>query len=672
MNPTGISAFNQARIEWAIRLKYSPLPSLDMEMLGSQLNQFRIGELRQIGKTWEVMMERDAELAVNSDKRKADASGLEWQVVSDGSLAGDQHAAALQYFYDNAVATKALDQDSTGGTDELIYQVMSSLDYYYSIHEMLLRIDNPAAKEITAEFRHAPIWFFEARRGYLGYLQHIFDVYGQPLLAGEWLSCVNLGWMRPLTMAYAAKWYSMTDWLIFCRRYGSGFLEGITDAQKDSTEWNAAADALTSLANDGVVLHNGKGSGNGAGVEFKFLEQAAKNQLPFQPVVESIDRLYAKCYRGVDMATGSRASHGAAGAGGGQQGSKNPVGASVQKEESGIFLVRDAKFVTGVFNDRIDRPIIRYLFKQEPRAWFALVPPLEDNSQSDLLSAQALVPMGLRIALKEAYKRFRWSVPERGEPCLEAPAAAPSGAATGEDDDEDNFDADGNKKPKAPATPAPEKAAPVLPEEKPKVDDGKTQPAMTDENTPIGAGADPAKQIQAADPRMPGTQIDAAGFWSNAGQSRLKNGRPIPVDSTVSQNMPSLGYAIPNERLAFLTAHSLGNSRAAQSLRRQINAVVRDQVALANAAGSLEASGKKLIIEAILAEFNHINERMAAIADIKDVDVQKQKLAAVLADLDKLEASLNHDPQVAQAIYKILAAGVANGVSTAATERKSA
>ena len=58
-------------------------------------------ELRVIGKTWEIMMERDGELATNSHKRKADSAGLEWQIVSDGSLDGDKHAAALQYFYEN-------------------------------------------------------------------------------------------------------------------------------------------------------------------------------------------------------------------------------------------------------------------------------------------------------------------------------------------------------------------------------------------------------------------------------------------------------------------------------------------------------------------------------------------------------------------------------------------
>lgn len=593
MNPTGISRFNQARIEWAIRLMYSPMPQLDMEVLASQLNAFRIGELRVIGKTWEVMYERDAELAVNSDKRKSDAAGLEYQLVSDGSLQGDRHAAALQYFYENLTATKALDQDSTGGVDELIYQALSALDYFYSAHEILLRVDNPAAKEVTAEFRHTPIWFLEARRGYLGYLQHIFDMYGQPCIAGEWLTAVNQGWMRPLSLVFALKAFALRDWSIFNARYGSGFLDAETTAAYGTEEWTQAEQALRTLANDGAVLHN-------SSVIFKFLEQQARNNLPFHPMVEWCNALYAKCYRGVDLATGSRGAN----AGERTQGSgagKNPVGASVQKEESGILLVRDAKWVTGVFNQRIDRPIIRYLFDQEPRAWFVLMPPLDDTSTHDLASIQALVPMGLKIALKEVYKRFRWSVPERDDPCLAPPmqAAAP---APGEEEENP-------EKPGARGVPGQNGqsngngigsngnlAGAVLPAQRQRADDGETQAAMTDDNTPIGRGADPrftpdllsplsperglqppSAHIPGPSRSMPDTQVDAGAFWSRLGLApRGADGQTLP--------MPSLGYALPNERLAVLESRGLANSRAARGIRRRIADRQRQRgVALENA-----------------------------------------------------------------------------------------
>jgi len=486
MNLTGASQFTQARLEWAIRLRYSPLPNLSMDLVSANLNAFRIGELRVVGKIWEVMMERDGELAVNADKRASDLAGLEWQVVSDGSLEGDRHAEALTYFYQHLRTTRALDQDVSGGVSELLHQMASAHSYYYSVHEMLLRTDNPAAREVTAEFRHTPVWFFESRRGYLGYLKHIFDVYGQPCLQGEWLTAVGLGWMRPLSMAFVLKSLSLRDWMIFSQRYGSGALEVITGAQKGDPAWEEAKEVLDRMANDGVVLHN-------QNVSLKFLDAPAKAALPFEPLVEQVNRLYAKCYRGIDLATGSRRSEPGAG--------RNVIGASVQKEESGIFLARDAAWASACLNDRVDRPIIRYLFDKEPRAWMTIMPPLDENSEQDLKCAQLLVPMGLRISLREAYKRFRWTAPAEGEPCLQFPPQTnPNGREGG--------------------IHTSITAQTTLP---------AASPAQDGPQTPIGAGADPNRNPQIAAPDMPDPQVDDAGFYSAAAM------------------MPALGYAIPNE-----------------------------------------------------------------------------------------------------------------------------
>ena len=74
---------------------------------------------------------------------------------------------------------------------------------------------------------------------------------------------------------------------------------------------------------------------------------------------------------------------------------------------------------------------------------------------------------------------------------------------------------------------------------------------------------------------------------------------------------------------------------------------------------------KACLCAAIASEFQSLNARLAAIADITDPELQHQKLSAVLADLDAFERNLHHDPAVATAIYKILSAGFANGVAQA-------
>ena len=478
MNPTGTSQFNQARIEWAIRLRYSPMPELDMKWLAANLNAFRIGEMRVVGKIWEVMMERDGELALNADKRASDLAGLEWQVVSDGTPDGDRHAQALDYFYKNLRATRALDQDAVGGMSELLYQMATAHSYYYSAHEILLRIYNPAAREVTAEFRQTPIWFFESRRGYLSYLKHIFDVYGQPCLQGEWLTCVGLGWMRPLCMAFAMKHFQLRDWLLFSQRYGSGFIEVITDAQKGDTSWEEARETLRDISNDGAVIHS-------QGVTLKFLDNAAKNSLPFEALVERVDRLYAKCYRGIDLATSARGAEPGSG--------QHIVGASVQKEESGIFLARDAAWATGCLNERVDRPIIRYLFNQEPRAALAIVPPLDDSAAADLKAVSTLVPMGLKISLAEAYRRFRWKAPGAGEPCLVPPGQGQTSETRNGSGPNGNSHQGARK-------------------------NGERFTAETERpelEKAIGAGANPNAAVQMASGLMPDPQVDAASFYCN-------------------------------------------------------------------------------------------------------------------------------------------------------------
>jgi hypothetical protein len=80
-------------------------------------------------------------------------------------------------------------------------------------------------------------------------------------------------------------------------------------------------------------------------------------------------------------------------------------------------------------------------------------------------------------------------------------------------------------------------------------------------------------------------------------------------------------------------------------------------------------SDKDILLEALRTEFESLNKRLEAIANISDPQVQKAKLNSVLLELDKFEADLHHDPEVARAIYKILVQGVGNGMAEAAQER---
>jgi hypothetical protein len=88
---------------------------------------------------------------------------------------------------------------------------------------------------------------------------------------------------------------------------------------------------------------------------------------------------------------------------------------------------------------------------------------------------------------------------------------------------------------------------------------------------------------------------------------------------------------------------------------------MNQEMSFANA--SLDTNAKEMFLEAIVAEFKQINSDLESIGKLDDPDKQKSRLAEVLAKLDRMQSQLHHDPAIANAIYKILVAGVGNGMA---------
>jgi phage gp29-like protein len=410
---TGASAISTERIERAIQLRYSPFPELTMELLTRQLNGFRIGHLAPMARTWEIMFERDGELASPALKRFADAARLPWDIEkSEDSAEADAHAEALRYFYTHLTATSVLDQDETGGLNLLLRQVMTAHAHRYSVHEILFRVDNAARREVTAEFRHCPVWFFESRRGRLGFLRREGDWQGELLAPGRWLRAVGAGHMRPCSIAYAVKHFPLRDWLLFSSRFGLPGVHGKTDAAKGSQEWEDFAAALTAFANDWVTLTN-------RGAEITLVDAAKSSAaLPFKDLVERSDRLYARLFRGGDLSTQSREG--------------DARGASLQDEEKDAMAEDDTIWLTETCNAGVDEPLIAYLFNTPPKAWFKLMVRKKPETDREVKGMEFLARHGGRVALRTAHERLQIPEADEGEETLSAPVATPVQAPGGE------------------------------------------------------------------------------------------------------------------------------------------------------------------------------------------------------------------------------------------------
>jgi phage gp29-like protein len=405
LQPEAASLISQERIERAVQLRYSPFPELSMELLSQQLNQFRIGELRPAARTWEIMMERDGELVGPAQKRFADTARLPWEIEKDDDSAeADQHAEALRYFYTNLTTTSVLEQDQVGGVNLLVQQIMTAHAHRYSVHELLLQVDSAGKKQVTAILRHCPVWFFEARRGRLGFLKSEGDYTGQVLERGNWLTAVGHGYMRPCSIGYAIKQFPLRDNLLYCSRFGLPGIQGITDAAVNSPEWIAFAAALREFSSDWITITN-------KGAEIKLIETAGgAAALPFKELIERADRLYARLFRGGDLSTQSREG--------------DAVGASLQNEEKTVLLEDDAPWVSGACNVCIDEPVIDYLFGVKPKAWFRLQIPKKPDSAREVAGLEFLVKYGGRVALQTAHQRLQVPQAEEGDELLTAPAQA--------------------------------------------------------------------------------------------------------------------------------------------------------------------------------------------------------------------------------------------------------
>lgn len=397
-NTGGVGTIDQQRVERAIMARYAPLPELTMPLLAAQLNQFRVGELRPAARTWEIMWERDGDLSVPGEKLFSDIARLPWEIEKeDDSKEAEQDFELLQYFYTHLTATSVLDQDETGGINLLLRQLMTAHANRYSIHEMLLRVNNASKREITAEFRHAPVWFFGARRGRLEYLKNDGEINGEPLQPLQWLVGVGRGMMRPCSVAYFTKWGPLADWMFFAKRFGLPAIHGETGAAANTPEWDQFEAALLAFANGWILQTSGIGSHK---INLIEAGKGGGSTLPFKDLVERADRVYARCFRGGDLSTQSREGGDVAGA--------NP-----QEGEKQIFLEDGGQWATDVLNARVDEPLVAYAYNRAPKAWICIRPPEGSNLKQEIDAYGIAVRAGAITPNRddEEYLRKKHSLP---------------------------------------------------------------------------------------------------------------------------------------------------------------------------------------------------------------------------------------------------------------------
>lgn len=390
------------RIQISIRLRFNPIRDLTPDKLATYLDNFRLGWFRWPALTWDAMERRDPRLMTVAPKRKKAVARRGWEIVaSDDSPAALQQKEKLEYFYKHLCATTALEGNEKGGMGLLVKQMMDAIGKRYAAHEIVWQ---PGPDGLTAQFVFCPLWWFEGTRGVLRYLQNETSIYGEDLEPDGWLITVGEGIMEACSVAYMFKHMPLQNWVSFSEKFGMPGVIGKTDAQIDSPEWNALADAVKSISSDWAAVVK-------AGT-IDLLEVKNAGQLPFQPLVDMMSEEMTRLWTGSDLGTSSKA---------------NAVGASLQGDASDLLEEDDAKWISETLNEQVSKFVLKYYFGPdvEQLAHVQIKTPQKDNIDQEIKIDQFLVDAGAPLAVNDVLERYNRPQPDAGEELLKNPTPPP-------------------------------------------------------------------------------------------------------------------------------------------------------------------------------------------------------------------------------------------------------
>jgi phage gp29-like protein len=261
---------------------------------------------------------------------------------------------------------------------------------------------------LTATFRFAPLWFFEARTGALRFLTEDTAADGVDLAPGQWLITVADGLMESCSIAYLFKHLPLRDWLVYCERNGMPGVRGVTDAAPGTPEWDSAREAVRDFGAEFNALMS-------RGTEIDPIDLATRGELPYPALVDRMDRAIAALWRGADLATLAKGSG---------------TGASLQSAEADLLEQDDATLISETLNAQVDAVVLRELFGHEtPRAYFRLLPRQDTARLAYLELVERLVKLGVPVTLAGLHERLGLPRPAPGQPTLPKLPAGPTGPA---------------------------------------------------------------------------------------------------------------------------------------------------------------------------------------------------------------------------------------------------
>ena len=396
---------------------HSVIRNLTPASMSRWLEQFRIGHYFNLVEAWDEIEERDDLIPGVVAKRKMKVSSCDWEVVKlEESTQAEKHVEALQELYNNITVSDATELDLKGGMDLLIRQVMGAIGQKKAVHEIIWQ----PGSVFTAELLRVSLRHFENTTGRLRFSPN-GTATGQELVPGEWMvSATDLPpLMKATGIAYLYKTMPLRDWLTYCESNGLLYMLFKTQADPGSDEWKKCEAAVAQLAGIfGAVVSEG------TEVERMGI---TTGELPYEKLIERMDRRITALWRGSDLGTISA----------------DNKGASVQKDENNLLLEHDCTFVSNQINCGLGRPYIEYRFGDgvAPLAELKISLPMDVDQEKEQNKFSKAMQDGIQVSELQYRSTCTLREPENEDDILNLKTGRPESTESNKEVDEDPEDA---------------------------------------------------------------------------------------------------------------------------------------------------------------------------------------------------------------------------------------
>ena len=400
-------------------MRFNPLRGWTPDILTRQLEAYARGEIAALSWVMEWLEKHDDVISTVAPKAKAAVAAWGYDILPRDEVKPEQKGMAedqqglLQEFFQSIEVSDAVELEECGRFSLLVRQIMDAYAKGYAAHHLVWK---PTRNRLHVECIKVPTHFFEVTTGRMRFLPTESAQRGVDLetMGGRsaWMTYRGRGVMLAGVLCRMFKQLPLQDWLTYCDRHGMPAFLGKTNAKQGSQEWMDMASAVASIGSEwGAVINTND--------VIDVLSLAGSGELPYEKLVDRMDRAQVMLWLGGDLSTISRA---------------DGTGSNPQQDDSNKLHADNAAWVSEIITRTLGQRVIRYYFGPHAPELVELRLRTETkiNVSQDLSVVKSAKEMGVRVSKSWFTGKFGVVEADEDEAALgeaQAPATPPSTSA---------------------------------------------------------------------------------------------------------------------------------------------------------------------------------------------------------------------------------------------------